>query len=209
MKRYIFILFLFLPVLAFSQFQFGVHGGGGYSNFVRVNKVENRTLVNRYARSYYFNAGGDVYYNLFFDLQLLSGLDFSCISVQPDVDDYFFEDDPNGKPKFDKQFFTSLRIPMKLNYNFTKWLAFHIGFTNTFYLTESKKRIGFHLNTYNISFHGGLDFRIMQQFVIGVEYHKDKKPTIESKKWGAHTVYFGEHYGIKLGYLFPVKNKKK
>lgn len=209
MKRYVFIIFFFLPVLAFSQFQFGVHGGVGYSNFVRVHKVESKQLANYYDRSSYFNVGGDVYYNLFFDLQLLSGLDFSYTSVQPNVEDIMFIGDPNGKPKFDKQFFTSLRIPMKLNYNFTKWLAFNIGFTNTFCLTKHKDFVDFHLNTYNISFQGGLDFRIKERFVIGVEYHKDRKPTIEYKKWGAHTVYFGEHYGIKLGYLFPVKNKKK
>lgn len=206
-KRMLFLVLVsFLPCLVFAQIEFSVYGNYGLSNFIEKNS-ETIVVGNYYNKLPSYSLGGEMLYSFSnSNLGLISGLNYSSFGAENHMPDDFVDPNYTGSRSWEERFY-SLSLPLKANYTIEEWVRLNAGLVNTIHLSKPTDLTTKKMNTYTLSFAGGVDFIIKRRFIIGAMYYRDILPTMlllkaPPKPETYDIKYSIEQYSIKIGYIF-------
>ncbi|MEA3317121.1 MAG: outer membrane beta-barrel protein [Bacteroidota bacterium] len=200
------LVMLIIPSLAFTQIKFGIHANYGISNFIEKNNEPSVIVGNYYTSLPSYSFGFEALYS-FSDSKFgfKSGLSFSSFASENHMPDDFNAPNYTGPRSWDEKF-NSMSIPLKLNYQFEKWVHINAGVANTIHLIKPKDITTNKINDYTLSFIGGIDFIIKKRVIIGAMYYRDIRPTMLLLQAPPQPETYNVKYSIeqitfKIGYI--------
>ncbi len=204
----LFIFAIISPSIAFSQIKFEIHANCGASNFIEKSKEEFVVTNNYYTYQPSYMVGTECLYNFKSSrFGIISGLNFISFGAKNHMKDLTPSPfaPPYTEPTEWNERVYALSIPLKLNYQFEKWIYINAGFANTLNIIKDKKIVYKKVNFYTLNFVAGFDFIIRKRFIIGAMYHRDILPTMNGIKLSPEETlkikYNIEQITVKIGYV--------
>ncbi len=200
------IFILFLPSVAFTQIKFDIHTNYGVSKFIVRNNELSVVVGNYYTSLPSFALGTEALYSFNnSEFGIISGLNYAWFASENNMPDDFNDPNYTGSRKWDERF-SSLLIPIKLNYQFEKWVHINAGVANTIHFTKSKDITTKKINNYTLNFIAGIDFIIKKRVLIGAMYYRDIRPTMlllqaPPQPETYNIKYSIEQITVKIGYI--------
>ena len=186
---------LFFSLFSYSQNSYEFYTRIGASNFNEVNYSEYDIVGNSFDYAFSYNIGG-LYVKSFSDetYKVKTGIVYSSIATKMGVKKEFQIDGFNTSTSVLK--YEALIIPMEFSYAFETWMLINVGVDNKFIVKQPKFIDG---NKYALSFNGGVDFKIYNNYLVGINYNHDITPMWKQK--GLDISYYSNQFSVKIAYL--------
>lgn len=197
---------LTLSSLAFSQIKFDIHANYGVSKYIVRNNESSVVDANYYTSLPSYAVGTEALYSFSGSkFGIVSGLNYVSFASENNMPDDFNDPNYTGPKKWNERF-NSLMIPVKLNYQFEKWVHVNVGVANTIHFIKPKDITTKKINDYTLNFIGGIDFIIKRRLIVGAMYYRDIRPTMLLLKAPPlpetyNVKYYIEQITFKIGYI--------
>lgn len=191
---------LLLPLFTSAQIKYGISFYGGASSIKINDNDRNNGLASEFRPSSHFSFEGFVVeFSNKSHFSFEQGVSLETSKVEDWINDKRYQDFLEYGYNYPQYYSFStyqLCIPLKVKYDFEKWLAFHIGVSNVFYL---KKQENFVNNTYSLRGELGADVTIAERYIIGIKGSYDVTPSGQLKNCNIFTHYYS--LSVKAGIL--------
>jgi hypothetical protein len=204
-KSFFFSLFVVLCLCSYSQIKYGIAFSGGVSNIIISDKDPISLFGNYFEPSSMVSVDG-----LFLErnpnsrISFEQGISLETLSSECGIPEKDYEEMKAEILGFNQpRTFTvnsyQLAVPLRVRYDFEKWLVFHAGVSNAFYLIPSKKSANIINRLYSLRGEAGADFIIAKKFLTGIKYSQDFTPC---GQFSTDKIYFhSQSLSLRLGLL--------
>ncbi len=188
-----------------AQISYEIFTDIGYNNFIEEDKDSTIDVGNTYTGLPFFSVGTEALLTIKEQFYISSGLSYALISAKNKTPHTSSHN--TGTASQWKERLHTLSVPLKLGLKPEDWMRIYAGVSNTFYLNTPKEMFDKKVNTYALSFIGGVDFIIKERFTLGASYTRNITPMSEllqlpSTSQTYDIKYYTSQIGIKLGYIF-------
>jgi len=206
------ICFLVFSACLSAQVRYGVYAKGGVSDFIERNFEKSVKFGNSYSSLPSYNFGVDVIFPFSKSdssvFQFISGIDFGSFAAKNSMSESFSAPGYDGPYSWNERLY-SLSIPAKVNFKFERWVHVYGGFVYTFNLNKPEEMWNKKFNKSTLSVTGGVDFFILNRFVVGASYYRNVTPLMkilkkphELKTETFKCSYYVQQICLKIGYIF-------
>jgi len=169
---------LVFPLVCSAQLNYGISISGGASNIYKINKERNVEYYNYFKMLPSFSVDGFIIEKIKNSrYSFEQGVSFESSGAEVWIPSKIWEDLISEGYYYDQMwsFRTyQLSVPLKVRFDFEKWLTFHAGLSNTFYI---KGRDNYVSKKYALRGEVGADVLIKQRYIVGIKGSYDLTPT--------------------------------
>lgn len=174
----IFLTNLVFPLVCSAQFNYGVSISGGASNIYKIDKDINTNNANYFEMLPSFSVDGFIIEKIKNSrYSFEQGVSFESSGAEVWIPLKKWEDMVAAGINWDRMWHFrtyQLSIPLRVRFDFEKWLTFHAGLSNTFYI----KGEDYYVNRkYSLRGEAGADVLIKQRYIVGIKGSYDLTPT--------------------------------